>query len=458
VLAAVAVSMVLASCGPSAETSDRGGGARHVVVDTDMGTDDVMALLYLLRRPDVVVDAVTVVGDGLTHLGPGVRNARALLALSGRPDVPVAGGGEQPLAGSNAFPEEWRTFSDDLASIPDLPEPEGEPYEGTAADLLGEELDGDAMLLTLGPLTNVAETLHVDPSIADRVPRVVSMAGAVEVAGNAPNTVAEFNVWIDPVAARDVFDAMPVELVPLDASNAAPVTPFFVDVLGQNLRTPEARAIHVLLRSNPQIEQGTYYFWDPLAAVLLADPDLATWEEAPLLVTASQDAGAGWLYRTDRGPTLRFATRTDGLAFEREFLSTLTGSEIEKVRPDPDLTVLFDGRSTTVEPRSLSAGEHVVVFFDNRSSEPSALYIGTMDGTTYRGLVDRLGGPGSVVEEAPEGFEPVAALEAVPMGQVYTSLELPPGAMAMFSVTAVGQDAGRVWPAGVLRVEGSTKT
>ena len=101
----------------------------RVVVDTDMGTDDVMALLFLLRRPDVSVTAVTIDGDGLTHRDAGVRNARALLAMAGASEVPVAGGRTSPLAGDNAFPEEWRTYADDLTAVPDLPEPSGAPYE-----------------------------------------------------------------------------------------------------------------------------------------------------------------------------------------------------------------------------------------------------------------------------------------------------------------------------------------
>ena len=450
-LAAAAVTLILASCEPSSPSDT--SSALHVAVDTDMGTDDVLALLFLLQRPDVVVDAVTVVGDGLTHLQPGVRNARALLAMAGHPRVPVAGGGEQPLAGTNAFPEEWRDFSDDLSAIQGLPEPEGAGLAGTAVELLDETLDGDTVLLTLGPLTNVAQAFRANPAIAERVPRVVSMAGAVDVRGNAPNTVAEFNLWIDPVAAREVFDAVPVELVPLDASNHAPVTRFFVDVLGQYLRTPEARAVHALLRSNQQIDEGTYYFWDPLAAALLVDPTLAVWEEAPVLVTASQDAGAGWLYRTDRGPTLRFATSADGLTFERAFLSAVTGVEVQEVRPEPDLTVVFDGRISTVVPHSLSPGEQVTVF-DNRSLERSTLYIGTMEGTSYRELLEVIGGPGSVVGRAPYGFKPVGALEAVPGALIFGSVELPVGKLGMFSVVATRDDAVRVWPAGILRVQG----
>src|SRR4029453_8474891 len=82
--------------------------ARHVVVDTDLAFDDIMALLYLLRQDDVVIDAVTIAGTGEAPCDPGVRNAIRLLALGGETDAPVACGRETPLQGTNAFPEEWR--------------------------------------------------------------------------------------------------------------------------------------------------------------------------------------------------------------------------------------------------------------------------------------------------------------------------------------------------------------
>jgi len=69
-------------------------------------------------------------------------------------------------------------------------------------------------LITLGPLTNVAEALRVDPGLADRVPEMISMAGAIDVGGNTPAGVAEYNVWVDPVAARELIERMNVTLAP----------------------------------------------------------------------------------------------------------------------------------------------------------------------------------------------------------------------------------------------------
>ena len=132
--------------GPSDE--DQPDGARHVVFDTDLAFDDIMAMLYLLQRDDVVIDAVTVTGTGEAHCAPGVANAKGLPALGGSPDTPVACGRETPLKGSNAFPEEWRTAVDDLSML-DLPQVDATPDPRGATGLLLATLDGDADLITL---------------------------------------------------------------------------------------------------------------------------------------------------------------------------------------------------------------------------------------------------------------------------------------------------------------------
>jgi hypothetical protein len=89
---------------PEAASATASTDLHHIVFDTDLAFDDIMALLYLLQRDDVVLDAVTITGTGEAHCVPGVRNALGLLALGGERDTPVACGRETPLQGSNAFP------------------------------------------------------------------------------------------------------------------------------------------------------------------------------------------------------------------------------------------------------------------------------------------------------------------------------------------------------------------
>ena len=249
----ILLAMLAGACEPSLERSQStrspaGANAegRHVVVDTDLAFDDIMALLYLLQRDDVVIDAVTIAGTGEAHCDPGVRNAIRLLALGGETDTPVACGRETPLQGTNAFPEEWRTAVDDLSML-DLPEVGRGADPRGAARLLLDTLDGVGTLITLGPLTNVAQALRADPGFASRVPEFVAMAGAIDAGGNTPSGVAEYNVWVDPLAAKEVIEGMDVTLVPLDATDDVPFTPFFAETLAAHLTNPEAEAVDAII-------------------------------------------------------------------------------------------------------------------------------------------------------------------------------------------------------------------
>src|SRR5579864_8967693 len=94
---------------------------RAVIVDTDSGADDLIAIAFLLSRPDIHVEAITI-ANGMAHVPEGGRNVLRLLALAGRNDIPVFLGSENPLAGDQEFPAEWRLASDELPGIA-LPEP-----------------------------------------------------------------------------------------------------------------------------------------------------------------------------------------------------------------------------------------------------------------------------------------------------------------------------------------------
>lgn len=310
--------------------------SRTVVIDTDMAPDDWLAILYLLGRPEVTVQAITVTGAGEAHCGPGVRHALALVALAGQPDIPVACGRETPLAGAHAFPDPWRANVDALLgiSLPDGPTP---PASGSAQDLLTTTIrssQGEVTLLTLGPLTNLAEALQDSPDLADSIDATYVMGGAVNVDGNVgvsgvgiDNQFAEWNIYVDPLAAKVVLDAgVGVALVPLDATNQAPVSLAFVDRLAADSVTPQAKfANDVMNKMRDSIASGFYYFWDPFAAALLIDESLSTFQSGGLSVVTEEGRESGRVIMAPTGPPSRFATSANLERLEQLLIDTLNG-------------------------------------------------------------------------------------------------------------------------------------
>jgi pyrimidine-specific ribonucleoside hydrolase len=307
---------------------------RTVVVDTDMAADDWIAIVYLLQRPDVTVRGITVTGAGEAHCAPGVRHALRLAALAGQEGIPAACGRDTPLGGNHAFPDRWRESADALLGLT-LPAGQ-DPASGlTAVELLASVIQSSSdkvSLLTLGPLTNVAEALQEYPSLAEDIEMIYIMGGAVNVPGNVgasgvgiDNNVAEWNIYIDPVAANLVLrSGMPVTLVPLDATNHAPVTARFYRRLAKNHTTPEATFVFdVLTQQKEFIDSGGYYFWDPLAAAILTDESLAAIQTLGLCVVEREGSESGRTKAGEGCPQVRVAFSADAGGFEQTLLEIL---------------------------------------------------------------------------------------------------------------------------------------
>lgn len=294
-----------------------------VVIDSDMISDDWMATLFVLNDPDFAVQAITVAGTGFADCEAGVRAALGLLALTGHGDVPVSCGAESPLVGDNAPPAEWLTTIEAVEAL-GLPEG-GEPAAEDAVALFTSTIQNSPQpvtVLALGPLTNVAAALEATPALAENIGMIYVMGGAVDVDGSMvseENTTAEWNIFSDPHAARIVFESgAPITLVPLDATNEAPVTPEFVERLEAEKATPAAEFVAALLANNAEsIASGSYYFWDPLAAAVMTDPALVTL--TPRDVTVIDVPGAPDDGRTKpvaNGSEILVATAPDSDALE----------------------------------------------------------------------------------------------------------------------------------------------
>jgi pyrimidine-specific ribonucleoside hydrolase len=332
----LAAALLLAGCaarGPATEAPRLLAEPLALVVDSDMGADDMLALLFLLRRPDVEMLAVTVSGTGLTTCAAGVPQARALLAAAGREAVPVACGSEAPTAGDAVFPAEWRAAATAGNGL-QLPAAPAEPM-GDAVELLGSAAASagrPVTLLALGPLTNVAEALERHQALAGELAAIYVMGGALDAPGNlreggVDNAVAEWNSYIDPAAAERVFaSGVPLALVPLDATDGAPASRELLSRLGRDQGTAEARLAHKLLDAQRELLlAGELYVWDAVAAALMLDESLGQWRSTGLRAVTAAGPELGRVLADGGRPAARVATSIDRARFEGVLVETLNG-------------------------------------------------------------------------------------------------------------------------------------
>lgn len=195
---------------------------RKIIIDTDPGQDDAVAILLAFASPEFEVLGLTAVA-GNVPLALTEKNARKICELAGRGDAKVFAGAVRPLIRPLVTAEyvHGKTGLDG----PDLPEPSMPLQKQYAVDYLVETLmahePGAITLCTLGPLTNIALALVREPRIAPRIQQIVAMGGGFFEGGNT-TPAAEFNIYVDPQAARVVFHSgIPITLIPLDCTHKA---------------------------------------------------------------------------------------------------------------------------------------------------------------------------------------------------------------------------------------------
>jgi len=330
------LSLLIAGCAqPPAPDSSliQAQTPKPVIFDTDMAHEDMISALFLLSHPNVDLKAITVSGTGEAHCAPGVVNTLGLVKVSGHEEIPVTCGREIPLAGNHQFPAEWRQGADNAYGV-NIPKG-GEPSELDATDLIidiVQNSDEPVSIVAVGPLTNIAEAIQKDPSITSNIDTIFIMGGAVKVDGNVGNSGvgidnkhAEWNIYIDPVAANIVFDSgVPVTLVPLDATGNVPITRKFYSALGDNLNTPSADLVHELLTANLDfVDSGGFQFWDTLTSVVFTDESLADFEEMNLSVVEEEGPESDYTKPDPNGPMIRVATSADRRKFESILLTIL---------------------------------------------------------------------------------------------------------------------------------------
>ena len=201
-------------------------GAQKIIIDTDPGQDDAVAILLALASPDEIeVLGITAVA-GNVPLSLTERNARIVCELAGRPDIAVYAGCDRPLKRKLVTAEHvhGKTGLDG----PELPEPKTKLQEKHGVDFIIDtilqEPGNSVSLCPLGPLTNIASAILKQPKIVSRIKQIVLMGGAYFEVGNITPT-AEFNIFVDPDAAKIVFEAgIDMVVMPLDVTHKALVT------------------------------------------------------------------------------------------------------------------------------------------------------------------------------------------------------------------------------------------
>lgn len=192
---------------------------RKIIIDTDPGIDDAMAILLALKSKELDVLALTTT-FGNVAVDLATKNALTLLELEGS-DIPVAGGVAKPIAAPQLAPPDFVHGSDGFGNI-NWPESTRQADERSAAQLIVDTVHqyaNQVSLIALGPLGNFAKALEIDPTIVDLVDEVILMGGAAEEKGNV-TPVAEANIINDPHAAEIVFGASwPVTMIGLDVTH-----------------------------------------------------------------------------------------------------------------------------------------------------------------------------------------------------------------------------------------------
>ncbi|HEU4320462.1 MAG TPA: nucleoside hydrolase [Acidimicrobiia bacterium] len=253
--------------------------ARPIIIDTDPGQDDAVAILAALASPEELdVLAITSVA-GNVPLDLTVTNCLALVELANRSDVPVYRGSVRPMV-KDLVTAEYVHGPTGLDGA-DLPPPSLVEGEGHAVDRIVEILrssPGPVTICTLGPLTNVALALVKDPSIVESIEQIVTMGGGFFEGGNT-TPAAEFNIYVDPHAAHVVFTSgIPIVLMPLDVTHKALTTPDRLAMF-QSLGTPAGDCVAGMLGFYDRWDKDKYDIpggplHDPTVIAYLLQPDL----------------------------------------------------------------------------------------------------------------------------------------------------------------------------------------
>lgn len=294
----------------------------RLIIDTDPGIDDAVAILMALASPAWQVAGLTVVG-GNVPLARGIRNALALLEYAARPDIPVLPGSARPLRGKFPYAQHFHGWS---GLSRRLPEPRTRPAAGRAVAFLAAQLQdypGQIHLAALGPLTNLARLERQYPGILSQAASIAVMGGAVNAPGNI-TPAAEFNFYSDPTAAHEVLncgasltlvDLAACRQVALDRTDAAHLR------ANNPLGNLAAQLIQNWFRRDAQ--RPRFEFYDPLALAALLSPAVITTRPAAITVETAPGPQLGASQAAAPAGPVALAQKVDAAQFFALLAETL---------------------------------------------------------------------------------------------------------------------------------------
>jgi len=306
---------------------------RKIIIDTDPGIDDAMAIHLAFAHPGIeVMGLTTIFGNVQTRTA--TRNALALVEMAAA-GVPVAHGAEHPLVHAASPPADFVHGVEGFGDV-SVVGPDAAPDPRSAAAFIVDTINrnpGDVTVCAVGPLSNLALALQRDPGIAGRVRNVVVMGGAIDTPGNVSEW-AEANIWGDPHAADAVFAApWNVTLVGLDVTEQVRCYPADLATVADN-----APSIGGFLNEASRFYFGFHrdrhgldacFTHDPSAIVAVTNPELFTTSASALRVTEDGEHRGQIVRCTDaerRAVDVCLGVNEDGV--REVFLSTLLNADV----------------------------------------------------------------------------------------------------------------------------------
>ena len=322
-------------------------GARRVIIDTDPGVDDALAIFLALKSPELKIEAITPVA-GNVPLDLTLPNALRLLEIAGRADIPVAAGASRPLR-RRLVTAAYVHGNNGLAGV-EFPEPKTKPVAESAQQLIRRivrQSPGEVSIIAIGPLTNLALAFRDDPQLPSLVRSVTIMGGSLSGGNITP--AAEFNSYVDPEAAQAVYrSGAPITMIGLDVTRKAALSEEQVHML-ESAGNPAGRAAGRIMRAT--LEQvrltgangGRLLAHDSMAVASFIDPSFVTRQDVHIEIETEGELTAGETVGYRKSPMRRSAPLLDAPGVDAPGVDVPGAAANVPFQPNAQAAVDVDG-------------------------------------------------------------------------------------------------------------------